>query len=328
MAEFTNAELSTNEKFVEEHTVAQAMVEKPKIFRVKDSDSLLKAFHKLQKNKILSLPVYDESKNRFFGFIDVLDIVNFVVKIAGAYKHNKKTTWVHFLETEELFNSATCGSVKNMSHHDLYTQVMPGANLTTAISLMTMFDSVHRLAVVGKYPRYDLQGLITQFDVVNYLSKNLDKSDPKFGQTLEQLRLGFRKVVSVPEHQHVADAFRLIKSHKVSGVAVVDADGLLVGNISASDVRLDKDFSVDSIVEFCWQPVLNIIKQRKEHAQQHNKPYPISVKPSATLQQVIDIIVTNRIHRVYIVDEHNKLQGVVSLSDILRVFHPRDTTKH
>jgi hypothetical protein len=92
----------------------------------------------------LSLPVYDESKNRFFGFIDVLDIVNFVVKIAGAYKHNKRTTWVHFLETEELFNSATCGSVKNMSHHDLYTQVMPGANLTTAISLMTMFDSVHR----------------------------------------------------------------------------------------------------------------------------------------------------------------------------------------
>jgi hypothetical protein len=44
MAEFTNVELSSNEKFVEEHTVAQAMVEKPKIFRVKDSDSLLKAF--------------------------------------------------------------------------------------------------------------------------------------------------------------------------------------------------------------------------------------------------------------------------------------------
>lgn len=90
------------------------------------------------------MPVYDQTRNRFFGFIDVLDIVNFVVKIAGAYKHNKKTTWVNFLETEELFNSATCGSIKNLSHHDLYTQIMPGANLTTAISLMTNFDSVHR----------------------------------------------------------------------------------------------------------------------------------------------------------------------------------------
>lgn len=58
MAEFTNAELTPNEKFVEEHTVSEAMIEKPKIFRVKDSDSLLKAFQYELAHKILALSLW------------------------------------------------------------------------------------------------------------------------------------------------------------------------------------------------------------------------------------------------------------------------------
>lgn len=169
---------------------------------------------------------------------------------------------------------------------------------------------------------------MTQFDIVNFLNAKLDKTDEKFKQTLAELKLGFRKVISVPEHQHVGDAFRLIKTHNVSGVAVVDADGILHGNISASDIRLDKDFSVDSLIEFCWQPVLAIIQERKAHADAKGAAYPISVRSTSSLQEVIDIMTSNRIHRVYIVDDHKKLQGVVSLADLLRVFHPRESVRH
>jgi hypothetical protein len=105
---------------------------------------LLTAFHKIQQNNVLSLPVYDEEKKRFFGFIDVLDITNVVAKLAHAYEHGKKATWMDYLTTETLFNEATCGTVKNASHHDLYTQIMPEANIATALSLMTAFDSIHR----------------------------------------------------------------------------------------------------------------------------------------------------------------------------------------
>lgn len=44
MAEIVETKATTNELFVEERTVSDAMIPKPKIFRVKDSDSLLKAF--------------------------------------------------------------------------------------------------------------------------------------------------------------------------------------------------------------------------------------------------------------------------------------------
>jgi CBS domain-containing protein len=45
---------------------------------------------------------------------------------------------------------------------------------------------------------------------------------------------------------------------------------------------------------------------------------PITATPSTSLAQVIDTMMTNKIHRVYVVDQHGKPQGVVSLGDVLR----------
>jgi CBS domain-containing protein len=266
------------------------------------------------------LPVYDETKKRFFGFIDVLDITNFVTKLAHAYKHGKKATWIDYLTTETLFNEATCGSVKNASHHDMYTQVVPEANITTAISLMTAFDSIHRLAIVGPYPNYELLGIITQSDVLQYLWANLDHKLPVFNKTVSELNLGLHKVISVPLHHKLVDAWKTLKNSKVSGIAVVDADGLLVGNISASDIRLDKEFSIDSIIDLSHQPVSWVLEQHKQ-TRPADKPYPVSVTPSATVADVINAIIDNHVHRIYVVDEHKKIQGVITIADILRLFN-------
>lgn len=46
---------------------------------------------------------------------------------------------------------------------------------------------------------------------------------------------------------------------------------------------------------------------------------PVTCHPDSPLSQVIEKAVTNHVHRVWVVDQHNLLLGIVSLSDIIRV---------
>lgn len=46
----------------------------------------------------------------------------------------------------------------------------------------------------------------------------------------------------------------------------------------------------------------------------------------ATLHHVIELIVKNHVHRVWVVDAHKHVKGVITLSDIISKFAPYDYT--
>lgn len=57
-------------------------------------------------------------------------------------------------------------------------------------------------------------------------------------KTVQELGLGLKEVLTIREDQNAFEAFRLIHAKKVLGIAVVDNNGVLTGNISASDLRV------------------------------------------------------------------------------------------
>jgi CBS-domain-containing membrane protein len=58
----------------------------------------------------------------------------------------------------------------------------------------------------------------------------------------------------------------------------------------------------------------------KDSAAHHDPSHPrvVSVTPKDNLATVLNLLVRFRLHRVYIVDEHHKPVGVVTLTDILQ----------
>lgn len=44
----------------------------------------------------------------------------------------------------------------------------------------------------------------------------------------------------------------------------------------------------------------------------------ITLPPSATFSTLLDTLVTNRLHRVYVVDGDNKPASIITLTDVLR----------
>jgi len=124
--------------------------------------------------------------------------------------------------------------------------------------------------------------------------------------------LGEKKTETITPDIRTFDAFRLLGDEYVTALPVVDKEsGKLLANLSASDLRgltVPKlRFLNDSVETFLT-------------AQTGGVRAPVAVKNTATLGQVIQLVVENGIHRVWLTDDKDKPAGVVTLSDILGVF--------
>jgi len=101
----------------------------------------------------------------------------------------------------------------------------------------------------------------------------------------------------------------------VSGVAVVDSAGKLVGNTSAKDLKLfmlDRgNLSLDQLI----MEYLSAIRQRELVNEVHPS---CSVTVSASIGHVIELMHATKYHRVFVVDPNMRPIGVLSVTDILR----------
>ena len=105
----------------------------------------------------------------------------------------------------------------------------------------------------------------------------------------------------------VRDAIQLLTSKKISGAPVIDTSRRVVSVLSEGDclklaavVGLDKTISAGL-----------------SHLPQGEKL--ITLKSTATFKEIYKVFVSNRLHRVIIVDSAGRLQGIVSRSNILKL---------
>jgi len=133
-------------------------------------------------------------------------------------------------------------------------------------------------------------------------------------KSVDKLKLGFKEVLSIDTRQKALDAFNLIYDKSVSGVAVVD-EGQLVGNISASDI---KNIGAGAeLLSRVFLPADEFLKLAPKVTQAVSGPY--CVRPDAKFEAVVTQIVLTKSHRIYVINEFEKLIGVISLGDVLQM---------
>jgi len=141
--------------------------------------------------------------------------------------------------------------------------------------------------------------------------------------------LGFKSVVTVRDTDVTYKAFKLMIEKKVTGVAVVDANGKLIGNISVSDFKFAEfehrfwDLLGSPVLKYLEQvtdkPESNIRSHLFSWLKESGKPpIVVSVKENDTLGTVIKFLTFYNIHRLFITDNNGKPIGVVSLYDVLK----------
>jgi len=107
-----------------------------------------------------------------------------------------------------------------------------------------------------------------------------------------------REVLFVDEGATVSDAERLMTQYSIGGVPVVDNGGI-IGIVSRRDVR--------AIVSRRGEESIKTIMTKK----------PITVDEDITAEKALEVMYTNKIERLPVVDRHGKLIGIITMQDIL-----------
>jgi 5'-AMP-activated protein kinase, regulatory gamma subunit len=182
--------------------------------------------------------------------------------------------------------------------------------------LVQMFATgIHRVPILDE--EGNLLMTLSQSSLIRQLANNLHQGKLKqFGQkNLKDYTLGQEKPVSISKDATVNDAINSIVENNVSALPVVDKDGVLVANFSASDLK--------GMVTEQWP---NFTQNVEEFLKSHSKGSltPVYCSEDINLLDVTNVLAYGghekaRIHRVWVCDKDKKPIGAVSMTDIMKI---------
>ena len=106
----------------------------------------------------------------------------------------------------------------------------------------------------------------------------------------------------------VADALELMERYRISGVPIIDDDGVLVGILTNRDLRFETDTS---------QPVSALMTSRNL----------VTAPVGTTLEEAEAILHRNKIEKLPVVDHEGRLTGLITVKDISKRIKYPDATK-
>ncbi|KAF9581213.1 hypothetical protein BGW38_001860 [Lunasporangiospora selenospora] len=344
------APTAPHHQFLASHTVGDVLLEKKTrndqpLIDIHVTTTVEKVFETLLVNDILSVPVYRNFNNvkDYVAIIDAYDLLSSLEEQGFSFESESPP------DTEVLSMPVAVLVGMTNSSSKLWT-CQPTLPLNQLIEMFTK-HRVHRVLVLDELPprpdigitdgdnsasdedndpprRQPNGRLVSQTDVIRFLLEHnhqlgpiLDISaDKAAGQALKYAReyLGATTAdhlkstpASISIHHQAWSALQTMSTAHASCVAIVDADGGLVAEMSAADLRGINPKRIHDLT----RPVLVYLK-----TSQGSLKRPLSCREKFSLGQILSGVVRNHSHRSWLVDDEDRPIGCITLSDILAMF--------
>ena len=105
--------------------------------------------------------------------------------------------------------------------------------------------------------------------------------------------------ITISKEQTVGDALKLMSENKIGGIPVVDADNMLIGIVTNRDLRFQRDMN----------------RKIEEVMTKDN----IITTHSTELEKASEILLSNKIEKLPVVDDHGRLIGLITYKDITKI---------
>jgi len=282
---------------------------KNKVIVISGSSTMKEALKILSINNILSAPVSD-SQNILLGFVDVLDIVGFVL---NAWRKQSSTLYTVSISSiiEESFFSAKVSDAVNFSKWDfpvflsIHSELM---QLLKTFAYPGQLFKPHRILALDQNNM--IEDLISQSDMISFAVYHIEKFSNQVQMSITELGL-VHGCFMMPLDSTVIDALEALYNNRVSSVALINYEGQISGNFSASDLRGITPEGFDmfhgSILQFL--------------AKQSHPSSPITCPIDIRFDELLKLISNSHVHRIYAVDKNNRPQGVISLGDMIEILY-------
>lgn len=278
------------------------------VISARSSESISTVFRRMIDNGILALPLFDESKSRYVTFIDIFDILAYIVEVLGV-PLDKDEEWL--LRNE--FLTTSCIVLPNRSMRNPWAVINENAYVQSAINIMSQ-TGLTRLAVTDNEGH--LTSILTQTRLLRYLANRAGELGPLASVSIKRLGLGNNPVIGIKHTEPVINAFLKIYQYNVGGVAVFDDEERIIGNISISDLK-DVGYSLDMFRKM-FIKANQFIRRKIEGA---DVPRVVWVTKDSDIEDILNKFRQHWIHRVYITDpKTRKAVDVISASDMISIF--------
>jgi len=146
-------------------------------------------------------------------------------------------------------------------------------------------------------------------------------------QTVEQVMTS--NPVTVKPETPLKEAIEILVTQKISGLPVVDDSDKLIGVISETDLTWQETgvepppyiMILDSII-YLENPARyekEIHKALGQTVKEVMSDKPISIKPTQTIKEAANLMHHKKIRRLPVVDSHDKVIGILTQGDIIRM---------
>jgi IMP dehydrogenase len=105
--------------------------------------------------------------------------------------------------------------------------------------------------------------------------------------------------VTIEKDNTVGDAMKLMKEFKIGGIPVVENNGTLIGIVTNRDLRFQNNMN---------RPISEVMTSDK-----------IITTTQTNIEQATDLLQQHKIEKLPVIDENNKLIGLLTYKDITKV---------
>jgi len=291
---------------------------------VHSHEKITDVFKKLVIEGFLSAPVLNKN-NKYIGQIDMLDLVDYTVRLFGAIEKYERTArgWASFFEEERQWKDATARDVMRRRSMvpraaDASYPVLRGFSLFHPYEILAR-TGLRRIPVVDE--RSNIVGLVTQSMCISLLRQNQQRLAPILDLRVREMEAVLGPLISIRSDEKAIEGFRLMADKNISGLAVVDKEGVLVDTLSIRDLR-----GIGTDIERyhrLFYEVAFFKELLKSEYRRQTPAAPLFCTHDSTLRDVLKMMDDGNIHRVWVCTLDDKRRpiptGVISQKDVMLV---------
>ncbi|WP_029285986.1 IMP dehydrogenase [Pedobacter sp. R20-19] len=184
-----------------------------------------------------------------------------------------------------------------------YSEILPrDVNTTTFLTKKIKLNVPLISAAMDTVTEAELAIAIAQNGGIGMLHKNMtiDRQAEEVRKVKRSESGMIQDPVTLLETAVVADAFKIMKEHKIGGIPVVSSDNKLVGIITNRDLRFQKNMS---------RPIAEVM----------TKENLITAPEGTNLVQAEEILQNHKIEKLPVVSKDGYLSGLITFKDISKV---------
>lgn len=177
--------------------------------------------------------------------------------------------------------------------------------------LKTRARRIPLIDVDDETKRQTIISVITQYRILKFIAVNNEHNTVLLKKSVREINLGtYNNLSTVHMSSTVLDAVHMMVDRNISCVPVVDTDFRVLNAFEAVDV-------IPCIRGGAYEELKGSVGEALLK-RPDDSPGIYTCGEGDRLDSIFDTIRKSRVHRLIVVDDENRLKGIISLSDILK----------